>query len=427
MPRFAYTAKDRSGQAVSDELDAGSRKEALRRLQARGLKPLKLNERASKAKPRSKKTGSTLSSKPSAPTAGAPSVFSPTQRKIKFTRQHRLPFLQALYDLTSSGLSAGEAIRLLAQRIKEPALRALSGAIWDRLSEGATLSNAIQDFPVVFDESTISLLQAGEATGNLNETLARLIEHLTEQRELRRQLVNALAYPLFMTVVAAGVILFFLFFLLPRLQSLLDALGGELPWSTQLLVTTSDFALKYGLLVVAGAVIGAISFWRWRLSEAGRWITDQWSLRIPMLNTFVQSQTVLSFSQTFSVLLENGITTVEALRMTEKQVANRVHRASFDEATDRIMEGEALSQVLPATGCFPDLVLDQLAVGENTGNVVPALKKIAVSYRRRVSDQLNTFTKVIASGVLLSVFLFVGFIAYAMVSAIFTLSSSFSM
>ena len=423
MPHFAYSAKDRNGQAVVDELEAPSRKDALRRLQARGLKPLKLTERAA-GKPRAKKAAKPKSTKPKATAA---TQTSPVKTTNKFLSKHRLPFLQSLHDLTSSGLSAGEAIRLLSQRIKEPALRGLSGEIWDRLSEGANLSNALTDFPAVFDESTVSLIQAGEATGNLNDTLERLIEHLTEQRELRRQLTNALAYPIFMTVVATGVILFFLFFLLPRLQGLLDALGGELPWSTQLLVMTSDFALKYGLLVVAGAIVGGISFWRWRVSEAGRWVTDQWSLRIPLLNTFVQSQTVLAFSQTLSVLLENGITTAEALRMTEKQVQNRVHRAAFDTAIDRIMEGESLSQSLPETGCFPDLVLDQMAVGENTGNVVPSLKKTAITYRKLISNQLNAFTKVLASGVLLSVFVFVGFIAYAMVSAIFTLSSSFSM
>jgi len=425
MPRFAYTARDRAGQAVSDELEASSRKDVLRRLRARGLQPLKVAERqGGKAKPQPTRRSQTERiATPPKPTANP----TPTARAQKFSRQNRLPFLQALYDLTSSGLSAGEAVRLLSQRVKDPALRSLSEAVWDRLSEGANLSAAVADFPQVFDESTISLLQAGEATGNLNDTLQRLNEHLSEQKELRRQLVNALTYPLFMSVVAVGVILFFLFFLLPRLQSLLNALGGELPWSTQLLVSSSDFALKYGLFVVAALVLGGISFWRWRVTEAGRWITDQWSLRIPLLKDFIQSQTVLAFSQTLSVLLENGITTAEALRMTEKQIANRPYRAAFDGATDRILEGESLSQALPDTGCFPDLVLDQLAVGENTGNVVPSLKKIALSYRRSVADQLNTFTKVIASGVLLSVFVFVGFIAFAMVSAITTLSGSFSM
>ena len=426
MPHFTYTARDRSGQAVADELEAPSRKDALRRLQARGLQPLKLTERSA-APRKAKKAKASSGNAASSATASTSSSSVRGVGKIKFTRAQRLPFLQAVFDLTSSGLSAGEAIRLLAARLKDPVLKALSSELWDRLSEGANLSRALMDFPTVFDESTINLIQAGEATGNLNDTLARIIDHLTEQKEMQRQLMNALAYPIFMTVVATGVILFFLFFLLPRLQSLLDALGGDLPWSTEMLVLMSDFALKYGLVVLVGLAFLALSFWRWRVSEAGRIVTDRWLLRLPLLGPFAQSQTVLAFSQTLSVLLENGITTAEALRMTEKQIQNRVHRAAFDEATDRILEGESLSQALPATGVFPDLVLDQLAVGENTGNVVPALKKMAISYRKQISGQLNAFTKVLASGVLLSVFVFVGFIAYAMVSAIFSLSSSFSM
>lgn len=425
MPHFAYTARDRNGQAVADELEAPSRKDALRRLRARGLQPLKLNERSGPA--RKKATKPKAKPATAAQSPSSPVVANKRRGKVKFTRNHRLPFLQSLYDLTSSGLSAGEAIRLLSQRLKDPALQGLNEAIWERLSEGANLSKALQDFPEVFDESTISLLQAGEATGNLNETLERLIQHLTEQREMRSQLINAMLYPTFMSVVALGVILMFLFFLLPKLMALLAAVGGDLPFITQVLVDSSNFALRYGLFVVAAVVVLGTSFWRWRATESGRWVTDQWSLRLPLLREFVQAQTVLAFSQTLAVLLENGITTAEALRMTEKQIANRPHRAAFNEASDRIMEGESLSQTLPDTGCFPDLVLDQLAVGENTGNVVPSLHKIATAYRKEVSRQLNLFTKVFASGVLVSVFAFVGFIAVAMVTAISTLGSSFAM
>ena len=113
--------------------------------------------------------------------------------------------------------------------------------------------------------------------------------------------------------------------------------------------------------------------------------------------------------------------------MTERQIQNRVHRAAFRTATDRVLEGEPLSQALIRTGCFPDLVLDQLSIGENTGNLVSSLRKISVSFQRSVSDQLTLFTKVIGSGVLLTVFVFVGFIAFAIVSAVFQLSSSIQM
>jgi type II secretory pathway component PulF len=324
-------------------------------------------------------------------------------------------------------MSAGEAVRLLSLRIKEPALRTLCNGLWERLSEGSPLSRAMSEFPAVFDAATINLIQAGEATGSLNDTLARLITHLHEQRELRGQLLTALAYPIFMMFVASGVILFFLFFLLPRLQTLLTSLGGELPTSTKLLVGVAQFALHYGVFLVLAAVLGTIAFWRWRQTDVGREASDAWLLRLPLVGPFIIAQTVLAFSQTLAVLLANGITASDALRMTERQISNRVHRRAFDEATGRVLEGEALSLALGRTGCFPDLVLDRLAVGENTGNVVPSLRDIARSYQKKVSSQLNVFTKVIASGVLLAVFVLVGFIAFAIVSAVFRVSGSFKM
>ena len=150
-------------------------------------------------------------------------------------------------------------------------------------------------------------------------------------------------------------------------------------------------------------------------------------LNIPLIGPFSVSQTVLSFSQTLYVLLENGITASEALKMTERQISNRVHRAKFKEATARVLEGEALSMAIGRTKCFPDLVLDRLAVGENTGNIVPSLREIAKAYQKIISNQLSMFTSVIASAVLMGVFVFVGFIAFAIVSAVFQVSASFKM
>ena len=417
MPRFTYSARDRAGASAVGEIDAPSRRDALRLLAARGLAVSRVEE----ATVRSGRgaTGAS-SSRPAASRTLGGAAATPGRRE-------RLPFLTALEDLTSSGLSAGEALRLLSLRIKEPRLRLLCGRLWERVGEGASLSAAMATMPEVFDASTQNLIQAGEATGSLNEVLKRLIAHLTEQRDLQRQLASALAYPLFMMVVAGGVILFFLFFLLPRLQTLLSSLGGELPTSTQILVSVSEFALRYGIVVAGAAVFGAIAAWRWYQTEPGRAAADSLLIRFPPTRAFAVSRTVLAISQTLSVLLENGITTAEALRMTGRQITNRVHRAAFESATDRILEGESLSQAWNRTHCFPDLVLDQLAVGENTGNIVPALKKVAAAYQDRITRQLHLFTRVIASGVLLTVFAFVGFIAYAIVSAVFQLSASFQM
>jgi len=421
MPSFTYTARDRSGQTHHDIVDAPNRKDALRLLGARGLTPVQVSETTTKiATAKRKKIFTSPTAAPAASSIKVPAAAS-------LSRRERLPFLESLVDLTTSGLSAGESVRMLSVRIKEPRLRLLCGLLWEQLSEGAQLSRALSTFPTVFDSSTINLIQSGEATGNLNDVLTRLIAHLQEQKELRQKVLSALAYPAFMMVVAGSVIIFFMVFLLPRLQTLLNSLGGELPTSTRLLLGFSDFGLKYGIFVVVGLILGSVAFWRWRNTESGRLQTDTWALKIPLLGPFSVSQTVLAFSQTLSVLLENGITTSEALRMTERQIQNRVHRQAFDEATGRVLEGEALSASLTRTGCFPDLVLDQLSVGENTGNLVPSLKKIAVTYQKAITYQLNAFTKIIATVVLLGVFSFVGFIAFAIVSAVFQLSSSFKM
>ena len=417
MARFAYSARDRAGQSVSAELDAPSRKDALRLLTARGLQVATVTEL--QAGPVGK--GGKAIAKRAPKSAARITAQAPR-------RSERLPFLESLHDLTSSGLSAGEAVRLLSTRIKEPRLRTLCAGVWERISEGAPLSRALGNYPEVFDSATVNLIQAGEATGSLNDTLARLIAHLVEQRELRSQLMSALAYPVFMVFVSGGVILFFLTFLLPRLQTLLSSLGGKMPTSTKLLIGASNFALSiWGIMAVVAVVIGITSFLAWRQTPAGRAQTDAWLLKLPLIGPFIVAQTVLSFSQTLSVLLENGITASEALRMTEKQIGNEVHREAFKTATGRVLEGESLSVAMMRTGCFPDLVLDRLAIGENTGNVVPSLKQIAQAYQKIITGQLNVFTKMVAGVVLGGVFTFVGFIAFAIVSAVFQVSASFKL
>jgi len=422
MPLFNYTARPLAGGAsTSGSLDAPSRRDALRRLQTRGLQPTSLEESAG-AKPARAKS-SAPSPAPVAKAASAHSVVSKAASEP--TRKERLPFLEALSDLVRGGLSAGEAIRLLSIRVQQPRLRSLCTALWSSLSEGQTLSVALAAHPQVFDGQTINLVAAGEATGNLRDVLDRLIAHFTEQQELQAKLFGALAYPVFVCFLAGGVILFFLFFLLPRLRGLLTSLGGELPFATKVLVNLSEFALHYGAFALIGGVIGALSFWQWRRTPAGRLGSDELALTLPVIKGYAVRSSVLNFAHTLAVLLENGITTAEALRLAEKTIANEAVRARLREATDRVLEGESLSLALGRTQIFAPLLLDRLAVAEQTGNLAPGLRDIARSCRNDLDRWLNTFTKSISAGVLVVAFSFVAFIAYAIVSAVFQVSSSF--
>ena len=198
-----------------------------------------------------------------------------------------------------------------------------------------------------------------------------------------------------------------------------------MPFFTRLLIDSSHFILNYGLLIVLAVVLTALAFWRWRRTEAGRARTDDWMLRLPYVGSFVTASTIMNFSQTLGVLIENGITTAEALRMTERVISNRTHRRAFAEATGRVLEGESLSVALARTGCFPHLVLDRLAVGENTGNIVPSLKEIGHTYRKDLSRQLQILLNVISTVVLLFAFGFVALLGLAVFSAVFSLSASF--
>lgn len=412
VPRFTYTARSPGGQTVEATLDAPSRKDAARLLTARGLQPLRLQE-----------TGIGVTARNPGASSDAAPVLGSSRGSIGPDLQ--LPLLQALSDLIGCGLPAGEAVRLLSLRLQEPRLRRLCIALWEKLSEGLPLSQAMESLPRVFATHTVNLVAASEATGNLREVVQRLIQHQIAQRDMRRLLTAAFAYPVFICTVAIGVILFFIFFLLPRLQTLLHSLGGKLPWATRALVGLSDFILHYGLIVLVGVVLTAVFFWRWRKTPRGRAATDKAVLAVPFAGRFVTAATIHNFSQTLAVLLENGVTTADALRMTERTIANLSLQEAFRDATSRVLEGESLSNSLAKTNHFPPLVIDRLAVGESTGQLAPSLRSIAQSYHEDLARQVRFFTQAVSTGVLLFAFAFVAFIAYAIVSAVFQVSASF--
>ena len=413
MPEFAYTVRDAQGKNVRDTVSAETRREALRLLAARGLQPVSLTERIA---------ARTATAKGTAPASVSPALSS---AKATPRTDDLLPFLQSLSELTSSGMSPGEAVRLLANRIKEARLRTLCVIIWDGLKEGLTLSQTMETMPAVFDPQTINLVRAGEATGSLNEVLLRLIEHHTTRRELKQKLLTAMAYPVAVTVMAFGVVMFFVFFLMPRLQGLLNSLGGKLPVSTQLLVSGSEMLVRYGIIIIPAVALTALLVWRWHKTEAGRVTIDGWLVQLPLVRGWVIESGVLAFVQTLAVLLENGINTVEALRLTERTVPNRTMRGALKEATEQVIEGESLSAALGRTGYFPDLVLDRLAVGENTGQLAPCLRDLAKHYSNRHTVRLQRMVGVVTQAVLVGVFVFVGFLAYAIVAAVLRVSSSF--
>lgn len=416
MPIFKYSARDVSGSSVRGELDATTRKAALQKLAAQRLKPITITE------------ASALRS-----SSGTGKKFDLSFLKMKvgsqvpkLTRKVALPFLMAMKELLSCGIQTGDALQLMSTRLNDPTQKLLATRLWEDVRQGRSLSEAFRKQTIVFDDSVVSLVEAGEATGSLNNVLARVVDNMEETKAIKSKLFAALAYPCFLVVVASMLVLLFLFFLMPRIQGLLNSLGGNLPWATKLLVFVAEWMLSYGWIVAIAMVFGATSMISWRKSKKGRRQFDEFVLRVPALGRFLKELQVLRLTQVLSLLLENGITMVQALSMAERSLANLAMREKFVEARGKVTEGATLSGSFKATGYFDGMALDIFTVGESTGNVVPGLKQLVRQYGEKVDATIKAFVGVVSSGVMIFVFAFVGLIAFGIISAVLEMSSSLS-
>ena len=419
MPSFTYRAHDAAGTTVSGSIEAASRKAAVQKLSAKRLRPVTIKEtgeatEADKRRESDWRKHFSVGSK------------SKEVKEKDLGRAMALPFLRALKELLNCGIQAGDGLRMMSVRLSDPKQKLLATKLWDELRQGRSLSEALHRFPKVFSESVVSLVEAGEATGSLNGVLSRIVTNMEERKEINAKIVSALAYPAFLILIALGLVLLFLFSLLPRIQGLLSSLGGKLPASTRILIAFADFLVNYGWLAALGSVVAVVGIMSWRNTEKGRPKFDALILKIPGLGVFMRDLQVLQLTQTLSLLLENGITMVQSLTMTERSVSNRSMRESFVEARGRVTEGVSLSSAFKGTGYFDDMALDIFTVGENTGDVVPGLKQMGRQYAVSIDKTVRRFLGFISTGVLLGVFGFVGLIAIGIISAVFQLSSSLS-
>lgn len=415
MPIYKYNARDTAGVATRGEVEAASRKLAIRKLSANGLKPISVSETTGEADKNQDRTG-----------LFANFSFGAKSQKARIDSKLTLPFLNALKELLSCGVQTGDALQLLSTRLNDVSQRKLAMLLWDDVRQGRSLSEACRRQSKVFDDSMVSLVEAGEATGNLNNVLGRLVQNLEASKEIKAKLSSALAYPSFLMLVAIVLVLLFLFFLLPQIQGLLTSLGGNLPVSTRILIWMAESTLSYGWIVIIAGVLAVVSTLSWRKTAAGRIKCDELILKLPIFGHFLRDVQVQRLTQVLSLLLENGITMVQSLHMSERSLTNHSMRGQFAEARSKVTEGASLSSAFKGTGYFDGMALDIFTVGENTGNVVPGLKQLTRQYTDRVDKWIKTFIGVVSIGVLFFVFAFVALVAFGIISAVFQLSGSLS-
>lgn len=419
MADFGFSAKDSGGQTVTSTIQATDRKEALRKIRSQGLTPIKVvSGRGGRP---SKKPAATRKAK-----WAADSKSNKPVKPAKVSRRHVLPFLKNFHELHKSGLPISEALRILSGRVKDPAQHTINRRLLRNVQEGKSFSESLAEMGTVFDNATINLIGAGEMTGNLHEVLERLIDYMENRREMRNRVITSMVYPCVILIAAIFVVALFLFVLMPKMQSLFDALGGELPFATRLLLGIADFLLYVGPFILVGALFLVTSAWRWHKSDKGALIIDRTLLRLPLVGNMIIYAETTQITQTLGLLLENGVTTVEAFKLTERTIGNRFIAREFRDVRQKVTEGTAVSKALEGMGLMPDIMIDLISVGENTGNLVPGFYEVTKIFQKRLGQILSTLTGVISLGALLFAFLFVALIAFGIVSAIFSVSSSLS-
>lgn len=428
MPDFDYKARQADGRIVADTIDAADRRQATQRLKEQGLTPITIKQStASKSSPikgltdklsvfKQRKTG-----KVDEPAVAIGKGKGPSRERIGLT------FLKRLMELHGSGLPVGDSIRILSQRLSDPEQKQLAIGLWRDLSEGHTLASALTRQPKYFSASITYVIEAGEATGSLAPILRKVIEYLEEKQEIRQKVIASMAYPAFICLVAFVVVVIFLLVLLPEIQSMLEKLGGEMTLSARILIDGSDYLLKFGpFLIIAGA-LGVFGLKRLRSTKSGLQKTDRWALKIPLVGKIFYYSDLFQCGNLVSTLLESGINTTETLRLTERTIKNTDLRERFNTGRGQVNEGLSVAQAFQRNEFMPDLAIDILSVGENTGNLGHSMSEITKGFRVELSKRLNALTNIVATGALLFAFCLVALIAIGIVTSVFQVSKNLSM
>jgi type II secretory pathway component PulF len=425
MAVFNYKARKTDGTIVSGSIEAAERRLAMQRLQAQGLSPVTLKEGNADAPSLFAKLGDRTKALRTSGDSKDKTNTTPKQRGSK--REHiGLTVLKRLMELHSSGLPIGDSIRILSQRLSDKEQRGIVQTLWRDLSEGSTLAGAMSRQPRYFPNSISYVIEAGEATGNLAPILRKVIEYLEEKEAIRKKMIASMMYPTFICTVAIAVVVLFMTVLLPQIQGMLDRLGGEMTWSARILIDGSSLIATAGPFLLIGLIIGILAFQQWRRTEKGLRRSDSWLLKMPLLGKIFLYGDLFQVGNLISTLLESGINTTETLRLTERTVKNSELRERFNIARGQVNEGLSIAQAFQRNQFMPDLAVDILTVGENTGNLGHSMNEITKGFRNELTSRLSRLTTLVSTGALICAFILVALIALGIVTSVFQVSRTLS-
>ncbi len=421
MPQFSYKARRRSGEVVEGVLDVADRSAALVQIERLGLFPVAVDA--------AKGGGAAIPDRTARQKTDWLALLPPALRAVlsqkrKPKLQELATFTQQLANLLHSGMPLTVALNSMTHLETKGIKAEVSRELKQDVMEGRSLSDSMAKQPRIFSDLYVNMVRAGESSGALVEVLRRMADHFEKFAQVQSKFASALIYPAFVGVVGIAIIFFFMTYMLPKFMTIFEGMQVQLPALTLLLIGISHLFSKYWWLMLALAAATVILFKRFQATPEGQRKIDEWKMSAPVFGKVVKLNLFGQFARTLSTLLENGVPVLTALKITEQILDNSIVKEAIARTREEVTDGKTLAQPLARSKVFPQLMVDLVKIGEDTGDVPGALKNIADTYENELSIALRVMMNMIEPVMIVVMAAGVGFLLLAVLSAMFAMTAN---
>ncbi len=411
---FNYTAVDAEGKDLSGEIEAVNLNDALNKIRQMGLFPSHVVDAAEQV--------------------GSRNFFAALVEKLNFTKQgeakfkpeDRVVFTRQLAVLLNAGLPLVRCLQTLNKQTRFEKMRVMLEDIIGMIQSGKTFSGALAHYPDSFSTVYINVVKSGETGGALDEVLKRLADYLERNLRLSQRIKAALIYPCLVLVVSVIILGFIVAFVIPRFMELFQNTGIALPLLTRVLLGFSNFLLERWYLFFGAGALMFISYKLLLRNYTVRYFNDKMILNIPVFGPLIQKVTASRFARTLATLLEGGVPILRALELTKQVSGNQVIAEAINSVYDNVREGGFISKVLESNKVFPQLMVNMIAVGEESGALDKMLTKVADTYEEESEIIAGTLTSLLEPILVIVMGVVVGVIVLSMFLPLITLINSLS-
>ncbi|MBI5107589.1 MAG: type II secretion system F family protein [Rhodocyclales bacterium] len=376
MPAFSYKGRNATGEAVQGVVEAATSNDAAGSLLGQGITPLEIKD-APAAALKKKEDG-----------AGGFDLFAEKIEHVDI-----LLFTRQLHTLMKAGVPIMRALAGLQESNNNKAMKSMLGQLRDSLDSGRELSMALARHPKVFTPFYLSMVRVGEMTGRLEEIFLRLFDHMEFERFMREQVKSALRYPSFVMMAMAAAIVVVNIWVIPAFAKVFQGMNAELPILTRILIGFSDFMVNWWYVILGGVAGLIFAFRGWTATPGGLYTWDKWKLRIPIAGKIILKATLARFARSFALASRSGVPVIQAMTTVALTVDNAYLAEKIERMRDTVERGESILRAAIGTGAFTPIVLQMIAVGEESGSLDEMMEEVAGMYQGEVEYELKTLAQ----------------------------------